>query len=67
MIKQLTLSLFLVDTQEELDSIHNTQFGIDCTIELTDEIIEQLKQGKTLVNDGGEYTQEVWYKGSDFK
>lgn len=67
MIKQLTGTTFLVDTQEELQSIHDREYGIDFSLVITDEIIEQLKQGKALVNDGGEYTQEIWYKGGDFK
>lgn len=67
MIKETPEGYYLVDTQEELESIHNRQYGIDFSLVLTDDIIEHLKQGKALVNDGGEYTQEIWYKGGDFE
>lgn len=55
------IDVYFVDSQEEENKL-NLMYGRDGELEIDDEMIEKLKQGKILLFTGGEYYSRITYK-----
>lgn len=57
----ISTDVYFVDSQEEEIKL-NLMYGRDGELEIDDEMIEKLKQGKILLFTGDEYYSRITYK-----